>query len=162
MRVIVTGSRTWTDREFLWGVLDALAKGAADQGYEELTVVHGACYPKEIDGVRPDKSADWLAHRWVHQPDHPLPVFEKAYPARWSMCAPTCPPSHRYRVYCPYAGFRRNDHMVSLGADFCAGFILPCADPKCRKKKPHGTHGASGCADLAEAAGVPTERWPKP
>jgi hypothetical protein len=49
--------------------------------------------------------------------------------------------------------------MVSLGADRCLAFIGPCTSPRCRKAGPHPSHGASGCADLAEAAGIPVRRW---
>ncbi|MFB6934553.1 hypothetical protein [Streptomyces chartreusis] len=59
----------------------------------------------------------------------------------------------------PGAGPRRNAHMVSLGADACLAFIGPCTSPRCRRPGPHPSHGASGCADLAEQAGIPTRRW---
>lgn len=45
------------------------------------------------------------------------------------------------------AGPLRNARMVGLGADVCFAFIL------------NRSRGASGCADLAEAAGIRTVRY---
>jgi hypothetical protein len=53
------------------------------------------------------------------------------------------------------AGFIRNDAMVNRGADACGAWIAACADRKCRRPRPHGSHGASQCAGLAEKAGIP-------
>jgi hypothetical protein len=49
--------------------------------------------------------------------------------------------------------------MVNLGADIALAFIGPCIKPRCPRPQPHGSHGASGCADLAEATGIPTRRF---
>lgn len=45
------------------------------------------------------------------------------------------------------AGHKRNEHMVSLGADWCVA--LPKGE----------SPGTRGCAELAEAAGIPTRLY---
>jgi hypothetical protein len=96
-RILVTGSRTWDDKEFIWNVLDlALAE------LRDVTVVHGAC----------PKGADAIAHGWVR---HQLvngggEVRAERHPADWS-------------THGRAAGFRRNAEMVQLGADLCLAFV---------------------------------------
>jgi hypothetical protein len=57
------------------------------------------------------------------------------------------------------AGMIRNKTMVDLGADVCLAFIAPCVQPKHAGQELHGSHGAAGCADLAEQAGIPVRRF---
>lgn len=47
--------------------------------------------------------------------------------------------------------------MVNLGADYCLAGEMPCESKKCRKPKPHDTHGTAHCAGLAGDAGIPVE-----
>lgn len=64
MRILVTGSRHWTDRGMIW---DALNKASFEIG---TTIVHGDC----------PTGADYWAKLWTKtQPD----VIEEAYPANW-------------------------------------------------------------------------------
>jgi hypothetical protein len=126
MRILVTGSRDWTDRDSVWS---ALSRHASVVG---VTVVHGD---------RPT-GADAFAQRWTeHQPD----VTPEAHPADWE-------------AHGRAAGPLRNKEMVSLGADLCLAFIGDCSSPRCNIGGKHPSHGASGCADLAETAGIPTVR----
>lgn len=100
MRIIVTGSRGWDDREAICGALDLLA-GAARYNAETLTVVHGAA-----------KGADTIADEWVRERSAAgWPVLVERFPADWTR-------------YGKQAGYIRNRAMVSLGADACVAFVL--------------------------------------
>lgn len=135
-RVLVTGSRDWADRRPIEDTLTAAGALAIASG-QRLTIVHGAC----------PTGADAIADEWAHwHRDRGRPFDIEPHRADehgpWPACGPI-----------------RNRHMVSLGADACFAFIGPCTSPRCRRTDPHGSHGATGCADLAEAAGIPVRRW---
>jgi len=134
MRVLITGSRGWTDRLLIGNTLieyhqtDAAGFDLVDQP----TLVSGAC-PTGADHVAE------VAARFLGWP------IER-HPADWD-------------VHGRSAGFRRNAEMVALGADVCLAFISDCTSPRCDKPQPHPSHGASHTADLAEKAGIPTRRF---
>jgi len=96
VRVIVTGSRTWTNKATIWGALwgALLVSG-------QLTVVHGDC----LDG------ADAIAKSWCDSYKE-YGVIEEPHPANWDL-------------YGKPAGFIRNREMADLGADYCLAFIGP-------------------------------------
>lgn len=130
-RILVTGSRTWTDRAAVSRALDMCLVEAG----RDLVVVHGAC----------SRGADQLADQWVRCMWAGLPVGTlraERHPAEWSR-------------YGPSAGAIRNEEMVALGADLCLAFIDPCRSRECKRKRPHGSHGATHCAALAERALIP-------
>ena len=130
MRVLVTSSRTWSDRTTLDEALDAAA-GEARRRRERLTVVHGAC----------PKGGDALARQWVRQRRAwGWPVDEEAHPAEWTTGRG--------------AGFARNAVMVALGAELCLAFADACARPDCKRPPGHISHGTEHCAGLAAAAGI--------
>jgi hypothetical protein len=120
-RILVTGSRWWVNYN---KILEALLKHGPG------LVVHGACYPKPIRGVRPRRSADWLAHLVVEE----LGWDEEPHPANWSLGRG--------------AGHMRNQHMVDLGADICLAFPLD------------DSRGTWDCVRRARAAGIPVEIIP--
>lgn len=93
-RVLVTGSRDWSDHDV---VRDALAW--ARYGHEAMVVVHGAC-PSGADAM-----ASWWVRRYRF-----LSVSEERHPADW-------------RRYGRAAGPLRNRAMVAAGADLCLAFI---------------------------------------
>jgi YspA, cpYpsA-related SLOG family len=130
-RILVTGSRTWDDGPAVWEALEAIHPGGRD-----LIVVHGAC----------PWGADSHAAWWARVHGAAGGITGEPHPADWN--------AHGKR-----AGFIRNAEMVSLGANVCLAFLMPCTDPKCRRKEPHGSHGASHCAALAEKAGIPVRRF---
>lgn len=101
MRVLVTGSRTWTDGVAIWTALDIVAKEAFAVG-DRLTLVHGAC----------PQGGDEIADRWYRdRVRQGWPVSVERHPAEWTR--------HGKR-----AGFLRNQEMTRAGADVCLAFIV--------------------------------------
>ncbi|MEV1003468.1 NADAR domain-containing protein [Nonomuraea sp. NPDC050202] len=148
--VLVTGSRTWTDQRTM---RDAMAAIVAEHGPGRVTFRHGRA-----------KGADMMCDRIARQ----LGAHVEQRPADWDVCAgPQCKPSHRKKrpdgsTYCPTAGLLRDREMVDDGAHEGLAFINPCADQRCREPQPHGSHGASETARMAEEAGIQVRRFPKP
>lgn len=98
MRVLITGSRGWTNREFLWSRLGALLS-SVPQG-EVLTIVHGAA-----------RGADTLARQWVEfaqRVGHDVDQEVHPYLSGWGRAG----------------GHVRNQAMVDAGADLVLAFIL--------------------------------------
>lgn len=93
-RVIVTGSRDWTDRG---AVRRALAAVADERGWPGMTVVHGAC----------STGADVFASQWARD----VLLREERWPADWERFGRA-------------AGPRRNAAMVAAGADLVLAFPL--------------------------------------
>ncbi|MEU8157995.1 SLOG family protein [Micromonospora sp. NPDC048986] len=132
LRVLVTSSRTWSNRDAVHDALDIVAFAARDAGFPGLTVVEGAC----------PTGGDAMAYEWVRgRRRRGWPVTSERHPAKW-------------RLHGRGAGPLRNGNMVDLGAGLCLAFIDACSDPRCRRVEGHGSHGAAGCSDLAEAAGI--------
>lgn len=96
-RILVTGSREWTDRDTVWKVLGGIATGA-NVPLQELTIVHGA-NPHGADRI----AAQWAQAHGVQQEQHP---------ADW-------------KRYGRAAGPIRNQEMINSGIDICLAFPLP-------------------------------------
>ena len=130
-RILITGSRDWSDPS---RVAVALVRAIHDRRWDwnEVVVVHGACR------TGADAQADIYAEM--------LALAREPHPADWN----------RYRKR---AGVIRNSEMIKAGADLCLAFIGNCTTPSCSRPKPHGSHGASHCADAAEKAGIETIRY---
>lgn len=137
VRVLVTGSRSWNDRETVADTLLDTWHDATQTISPEarFLVVHGDC----PDGV------DALAKQWAldNGLDH------EAHPADWSApCDTTCPPEHRktsarHGEYCPLAGHRRNQLMVDKHADLVLAFHR------------NNSRGTADCIRRAKKAGIP-------
>lgn len=114
-RVIVTGSRDWSDEQLVRDALDRLLDELTVPGAcRELVIVHGDC----------PTGADFFAGRWGFDSAH-QGVEVEAHPAGWN-------------AHGKAAGPLRNAHMVSLGADLCLAFPLPLGPSRgtrdCMKK----------------------------
>jgi hypothetical protein len=97
-RVIVTGSRYWSDRQAVHEALEAAFSTAPRHPF----VVHGACRT----------GADVHAHMWALAASASADVIEEPHPADWA-------------THGKAAGPIRNKHMVDLGADLVLAFPLP-------------------------------------
>jgi hypothetical protein len=129
-RLLVTGSRTWADRDLLARQL-AIAVSEGRLTGRDVTVVHGAA-----------SGADAMAGQWAAGNG----VAAEPHPADWGRHGRS-------------AGYRRNELMVSLGADVMLAFLMPCMKARCQGRGPHPTHGAGDCVAKAEAAGIKVRRF---
>jgi hypothetical protein len=114
-RLLITGSRTWTDYAVIYTALLEYQKKVN----ESITVVHGGA-----------RGADYLAHTAAKR----LLLFTEPHGAKWE-------------DFGSAAGPIRNREMVESDIDVCFAFI--------RKN----SKGATGCARMAEQAGIPTTYW---
>jgi hypothetical protein len=137
-RVLVTASRTWNSAAVIRRVLAAIL--AEHPG---AVLVSGRC-PRGGDAL----AEYWWARLCGYA--SPAAAIEagriEPHPAQWQRDGRK-------------AGYARNAEMVAAGADVCVAFTDPCADPRCRKRGPHGSHGSVHCAGLAEVAGIETRRY---
>lgn len=93
-RILVTGSRDWTDSRLL---CEAISAAADEAGRGRVVIVHGAC----------PRGADKLADLYAGAQEFGV----ERHPADWK------------GGYGKAAGFVRNAQMVKLGADVCLAFI---------------------------------------
>lgn len=142
-RLLITGSRRIRNggRVKLIDRLDAHLEFAAEHD-RRLVLVHGDCH---LGGA--DKEADsWGRSMKLRG----YAVEVEPHPAQHH-------PTQNFGPW-PGAGPKRNTYVVGLGADACVALIYACDSIYCRRPSPHGSHGATDCADKAEAAGIPTDR----
>jgi hypothetical protein len=95
-RILITGSREWTDRETIYLAIFNWVKENCTTP-EEIVIVHGDA-SRGADRLARDiaRSVPWLT--------------EEAHPAEWE-------------TYGKGAGFIRNQDMVDLGADVALAFL---------------------------------------
>lgn len=114
-----------------WPVMkDALAQLRAK--HPDAVLVHG-------DAPRGDRDAAGI---W-----RGLGGEVEPWPAKWMEHGPDCRCTDR-KARCRFAGMRRNVAMVESAPDLVLAFIH------------NASKGATHCAEMAEAAGVPTVRYP--
>jgi len=130
-RVLVTGSRGWTDESAIQTAFDMVESHNRDQR-GVVVLVHGTA-----------AGADTLAEHEAVRRGWTI----EAHPAHWETHTDQCPSWHWALPKCKMAGHRRNAEMVSSGADVCFAFI--------KDKSP----GASACLALAEKANIPAHVW---
>lgn len=96
MKVIVTGSRKWSDGGRVWRELTKLFVTSGP-----FHLMHGDC----------STGADAMAHQWFQGVGRELGCTEERFAANWEVG--------------PRAGPDRNRRMVRAGADLVLAFPLP-------------------------------------
>jgi hypothetical protein len=135
MKVLVTGSRDWSDYGAVARQLAIALGDAKEKGYQKIIFMDGDCLT----------GADAMCKEFANKVEHSVPgliIEHKGYAAKWNK-------------HDRAAGPIRNKQMVDDGPDVCLAFIGPCTSPRCTRQGKHPSHGASGCAKLAELAGIP-------
>lgn len=127
-RLLVTGSRTWTDETLMANVLRSAWVRLAGHN-DPITLVHGGA-----------QGADLMADRiWRRVPDNPEPEVHRPDPADGRG-----------------APFARNARMAASGISLCVAFGMPCNVKSCvRTDEFHITHGTEHCALCARREQVP-------
>ena len=130
MRILVTGSRDWTDRDAIYRALNAACV--------EFDLNHE---PDEYGNTMPDPSKVTIVEGGARGAD--------AIARDWCYSADFMPETHKadWDLYKRRAGIIRNAEMVNSGIDLCLAFI------KNRSK------GATHCAYVAERKGIPVRRF---
>ena len=130
MRILVTGSRDWDDiYEIICALEDAVLEWLEGAGIE---LIPGILYNADVTVVHGacPTGADLIADNQAKS----MCWNVEDHPADW-------------RKHGKAAGPIRNQEMVDAGADICLAFIKD------------NSRGATGCAEMAEKAGIPVRRY---
>lgn len=135
-RVLVTGSRKWTDRAQVEQALDAVLAllQVPFTMQHTLILVHGAATGLDTLAARSAAQRGWTV---------------EGHPAQWDTHTAACPPRHHGETICKMAGHRRNHEMIALGADLVVSFPTGAQDSGESK-------GTWGCTSAAVKVGLPT------
>jgi hypothetical protein len=130
-RILVTGSRTWTDFEQVRDALHrAFLEGCMTSPYQDHPVlIHGDA-PMGADKIAEDV---WLSNVG--------PSSIERHPAAWGLLGKR-------------AGFIRNQYMVDSKPDVVLAFLDWCRKPEHAFQAPHRSHGADDCVRRARVAGI--------
>lgn len=139
-RVLMTGSRSWTDTQT---ALDALNASLALLGAApaESTLVHGAA-----------QGADLLLAGVATS----IAMATEAHPAQWGVHTAACPEWDRGNRTCKLAGHRRNAEMIARGADLCLAFPTHGYHLAPGQSRANTSRGTWDCATKARDAGLRT------
>lgn len=139
MRVLVTGSRGWSDVDTIHNALLAAWADAVEAGASGITVIHGGA-----------SGADRIAAQWADT-NRNDGVGQERHEADWATCGPDCQPEHRRRVgrreWCPTAGPRRNQRMVDTAPALVLAFQIG------------NSTGTADCIRRAQAAQIMIRKW---
>lgn len=135
LHVVVTSSRTWTNRNLVYQVLGAAIRCSSDG---QVKVTHGQA----------KTGGDRFAGVWAER----VPgAINDPHPADWD----------RYKKR---AGHVRNKEMADLQPppDVCLAFVNPCNKADCPDVGEHNSHGAEGMIRLCEQRDIPVEVFWEP
>lgn len=135
-RILVTGSRDWTDVRCIATAL----RDAYREFDRDAVLVHGDC----------KKGADKIAND-VWEAKVGADKIEK-YPAQWNV--------NGKRDLS--AGFKRNQAMIDSKPDLVLAFQTECKKTSCHEDMFHYSHGAQHTIDAAEKAGIPVRLFQDP
>lgn len=130
-KILFTASRHLLDRTPVHFSLENTVAQVPEE--QPVIVMQGEC----------ESGGDLFAKEWA-EARRPR-IKPRSYPAQWT------------RFGDP-AGPIRNEEMVARHPNVCLAVILACISLKCDRPEPHGSHGATHCADIAKAAGIETFR----
>jgi hypothetical protein len=139
-RILMTGSRNWTDRQTASDALNA-SLALLGSGIPGSTLVHGAA-----------KGADAL----LAEESQKIGMTPEAHPAQWNQHTDACPAWDRANASCKLAGFRRNTEMIRSGADLCLAFPTHGYVLAPGESRTETSRGTWNCAEEAKKAGIPT------
>ena len=146
LRILVTASRDWNDYHTLSkaiavAISDLTEKFGKGLKTTTINIIHGAC----------STGGDPMVEEFVNKIKRSMLKYNvivktETHPANWDRdCDKNCYHKITYKngqKICPASGPIRNKKMVDLGADICLAFIK------------NSSPGATGCAKLAEKAGI--------
>ncbi len=135
MRILVTGSRDWTDRRIIAGALDDAVRFAPMCEGPIIVIEGGAA------------GADTLARIAATARGWQVATMK----ANWNDFGKT-------------AGHIRNNAMVYLmqpaaPGDICLAFINACIKKGCPEPQPHDSHGVTHCMTAAKRTGMKVEEY---
>lgn len=127
-RLLVTGSRDWSEDHTIWGVLSGQVRESGP-----FVMVHGASAT----------GTDALAHEWLYLEDPycDLPCCDPVIQRQMRQLEEPHPADAE--KYGHAAAPTRNQQMVDAGADVCLAFLLP------------NSRGSIDCMVRARIAGIP-------